>query len=68
MIPGYNPATNKIDPQRLGDRVAAAVKPIAQHIKEQTGVDLTKCGGCHAAQRGLNGGGRLDGEQDIPIV
>lgn len=60
--------TRKIEHKTLGDEVAKRAQPVARAIKRATGVDLTKCGGCTATHRALNGGGSLPGERAPTVI
>ena len=60
--------TRKTETGRFGDKISNGAKPMARVIRRAIGVDLTKCGGCAATQRGLNGGGILHGEPNQTVI
>ena len=51
-----------------GDALAAAVAPVAEEIDRRLGTEVARCGGCAAAQRGVNGGGALPGERPERVI
>ncbi|EIQ01042.1 hypothetical protein OpiT1DRAFT_05606 [Opitutaceae bacterium TAV1] len=60
--------TTKETTPKLGDIVAEQAKPLARWLDARLGTDIEHCGGCRAAQRGLNGGGALPGDGPEQVV
>ena len=50
----YRELVLKFSPPGLGDRVAAALKPLVEWADAALGTDLANCGGCAERQAALN--------------